>query len=142
MATPVRSSGAERLRPTPGDAVVAVLILLAALALAWALRPGAAEGGALTARVTVDGQVLAEYDLSALDAPVEVAVDQVPWPLVVELSSTGVRVLESQCPGQDCLRTGAIHAAGEQIICLPNRLILSLEGSGPAPSPDFDVIAG
>ena len=141
MATPVRSSGAERLRPRPGDLLVALAILLSALVLAWALRP-AGGGEALSVRLTLDGETLAQYDLTALDGPTRVTVDQVSWPMVLELSPDGVQVVESRCPGQDCVHTGAIHTAGAQIVCLPNRLIIALEGSAPEPTPEFDVIAG
>ena len=141
MATPVRSSGAEGLRPTPGDLVLILLVAAAAVALLFALRP---QGGteALTVRVTVDGETVAEYTLADYTEAVRVAVDGVSWPLVLELSPDGVRVAESDCPGGDCLRTGAIHRAGEQIICLPNKLIVSLEGASNAPTSDIDAVAG
>ena len=141
MATPVRSSGAEGLRPTPGDLVLILLVAAAAVALLFALRP---QGGteALTVRVTVDGETVAEYALADYTEAVRVAVDGVSWPLVLELSPDGVRVAESDCPGGDCLRTGAIHRAGEQIICLPNKLIVSLEGASNAPTSDIDAVAG
>lgn len=141
MATPVRSSGAEGLRPTPGDLFLILLVAAAAVALLFALRPqGGAE--ALTVRVTVDSEPVAEYALADYTEPVQVAVDGVSWPLVLELSADGVRVAESDCPGGDCLRTGAIHSAGEQIICLPNKLIVSLEGASNAPASDIDAVAG
>ena len=141
MATPARSSGVERLRPTPGDLILILLVAAAAVVLLFALRP---QGGTetLTVRVTVDGVTAAEYPLSAYTQPTRVAVEGLEWPVVLELSPDGVRVAESQCPGGDCLRTGAIHTAGEQIICLPNRLIVSLEGASNAPASDIDAVAG
>lgn len=141
MATPVRSSGADRLRPTPGDLVLIALVAAAAVALLFVLRPrGGSEG--LTAVVSLDGTVVAEYALADYDQPTLVNVEGAPYPIVLELSHDGVRVAESHCPGQDCLRTGTIHAAGQQIICLPNKLILSLKGGADTPTPDIDAVAG
>lgn len=141
MATPVRSSGADRLRPTPGDLVLILLVAAAALALLFALRPQGGTGS-LTVRVSLDGETVAEYPLSDCDQPTTVSVEGAPYPITLELSPDGVRVAESDCPGGDCLRTGAIHSAGEQIICLPNRLIVSLEGASNAPASDIDAVAG
>lgn len=141
MATPARSSGAEGLRPTPGDLALILLVAVAAAVLLFVLRPRGEDGG-LTAVVSLDGTVVAEYALAEYDQPTLVSVEGAPYPIVLELSPDGVRVAESHCPGEDCLRTGAIHAAGEQIICLPNKLILSLEGDSNTPTPDIDAVAG
>ena len=45
---------------------------------------------------------------------------------------------ESACPSQDCVHTGWISRAGEQIICLPNRLVISLTGG----QQEFDAVTG
>ena len=42
--------------------------------------------------------------------------------------STGVAVTASDCPGGDCVRTGAITQSGESIVCLPARVVIQLEG--------------
>lgn len=141
MATPAKSSGAEGLRPTLGDLILAALVAAAAVALLFALRP-TGDGGALTVRISVDGETVAQYDLTGLDDPIQVSLDELPYPAVVELSPEGAQIVESRCPGGDCLHTGAIHAAGEQIICLPNKLIVSLEGASNAPASDIDAVAG
>ena len=140
MATPARSSAADRLRPAPGDALVALLVLCAALALLWLLRP--APAGALTLEVRLDGALTGYYPLAEYGgAPVYVDVDA-PWPLTLELDGRRVRISHSDCPGQDCVHTGWIDEAGEQIICLPNKLIISLVGEQDTQSTDFDVILG
>ena len=53
-------------------------------------------------------------------------------------TADGVRVSGADCPSQDCVRTGEITRAGESIVCLPARIVITLTGG----SPDFDVIAG
>ncbi len=139
MATPARSSAADRLRPAPGDALVVLLVLCAALALLWLLRP--APAGELTVEVRLDGTLMGSYPLEEADAPVYVDVDA-PWPLTLELDGRRVRISHSDCPSQDCVHTGWIDEAGEQIICLPNKLIISLVGEQDTQSKDFDVIVG
>ena len=36
---------------------------------------------------------------------------------------------ESDCPGTDCVHSGAIREAGRSIVCLPNRVELRIEGA-------------
>ena len=140
MDIPLKSSAAERTRPTVWDGVVALVIVLAAICLFWLLLPRD-TGGALTARITLDGTELGIYELSTVEEGTLVAVEGARWPMTLELSPTkGVRVKETSCPHGDCAASGWVDAPGEQLICLPNRLIVSLEGE-ETPK-DFDVVIG
>ena len=82
----------------------------------------------MTATVVLDGETIAQYDLTTLTEPVTLEVDGAPYPLTIQAEPGRIRILESSCPGQDCVHTGWADQAGQQIICLPNRLVISLEG--------------
>jgi hypothetical protein len=65
-----------------------------------------------------------------LDAEETVAV---PGPLgdtVVEIRGGRARVLVSPCQNQTCVAAGSIHAHGQWTACLPNRVLVSVEGRG------------
>ena len=49
-----------------------------------------------------------------------------------------VRVSSSDCPGQDCVHTGAISRAGQSIVCLPAQVVISLVGAAS----DVDAVLG
>ena len=132
----MRLRAADRLRPTPWDALVVACVLLAAAALVFALRPRA--GDRLIAEVSLDGVVVARYELDRLREPETLEVEA-PYPLAVEVEPGRVRVARSACPGGDCLHTGWADRAGDRIICLPNRLIITLSGED---APAFDAISG
>ncbi len=66
-------------------------------------------------------------------------VDEAPYPLTIQAEPGRIRIAESACPSQDCVHTGWISRAGQQIICLPDKLVISLSGSG---SQEFDAISG
>ena len=133
----MKFSAAERTRPTLWDGVVALAVLAAALGLFFLfLTP---DGGTVTARITLDGQLVAEYRLDRLEAPVSLPVTGAKYPITLELQPGRVRVAHSDCPGQDCVRTGWVSSAGGQLVCLPNRLIVSLIGGS---GPDYDAITG
>lgn len=133
----MRPPAAERRRPTLWDGAVALLVALAAVALLLSFRP--AGGNNLTARIVLDGEEIAVYDLAALEGPVSLPLENCPYPLVIELEPGRVRVAESACSSQDCVRTGWADRAGGRIICLPNRLVITLAGTDPL---EFDAVSG
>ena len=50
----------------------------------------------------------------------------------------GLCVSESDCPNQDCVRSGVISKSGQSIVCLPARIVIELQGG----SGGVDVILG
>ena len=100
MDTPLRSSAAERTRPTAWDGAVALGIVLAAALLFWLLLPRD-TGGALTARITLDGTELGVYELSTVEEGTLVAVEGARWPITLELSPWGLcRFRVGGCSGR------------------------------------------
>lgn len=141
MATPMKSSAADHSRPTRWDLLVVALVLALAALLTWLVLPSPGQTGAV-ATVTLDAQVIATVPLSGsqdAQVPTQLSLEECPYPLVLEYHQGAIRVVESQCPGADCLHTGWISQPGQQIICLPNRLIISIDGQ---PSLPFDAISG
>lgn len=133
----MRPSAADRRRPVWGDGLVALLVAAAAVVLLFLFR---LEGGNfLTATVVLEGETIARYDLSALAGPEELEVEGAVYPITIQAEPGRIRILESGCPGQDCVHTGWASQAGQQIICLPNRLVISLSGGA---SDDIDAITG
>lgn len=139
MDTPVKLPAAERRGPTLGDGLAALLVVLAAGALFFLLRPQ--NGNFLTVSVVLDGELTAEYRLDRLKEPVRLTLDGAPWPITLEIVPEGVRVLESACPGQDCVHAGQLRRAGGRLICLPNRLVVSLNSSDGG-AQEFDAVTG
>lgn len=133
----MRSPAADRRRPTLWDGVVALVVVALAALLVFLLRP--AGGSNLTAVITLDGVQVAQYQLDQLDQPITLTVDEGTYPLTIRAEQGRICIEHSDCPSQDCVRTGWISKPGQQIICLPNRLIISLSSSEPEP---FDAVTG
>ena len=133
----MRSPAADRCRPTLWDGVVALAVVALAVLLVFLLRP--AEGGSLTAVVTLDGVQVVQYQLDQLSQPVTLTVDEGAYPLTIRAEEGRICIEHSDCPSQDCVRTGWISRPGQQIICLPNRLVISLSGTEPE---SFDAVTG
>ncbi|OXT09109.1 hypothetical protein CE561_02850 [Thermoanaerobacterium thermosaccharolyticum] len=47
---------------------------------------------------------------------------------LVEIKNGKVRMKESDCPDQICVKTGWIEKEGQQIVCLPNRVVVRVAG--------------
>ncbi len=101
--------------------IAALLVLGGALALFLLLTR---QGGG-TVRVQVDGETVMELPLHQ-DAELVLGEDGHTNTLVIENGTA--RVIEADCPDQVCVRQGAVQYAGESIVCLPHRLIVTIEG--------------
>ena len=127
---------AEKTRPTIGDIFVAVVIILAALTMIF-LRPQSGDGE-LTAVITIDGEKVGQYALNEENDGIVIDLPSCEYPVTIELRTGGVRVAHTGCPNGDCEKCGWAKRAGEQIVCLPNRLVISVVGGVS----EFDAVTG
>lgn len=125
-----------KLRPTAWDgAIIALVLLLAAVCSLSAWRR-ADDADALMVVISVDGQETERIALA--DFPDEAQVYTANgYTLYLSLDmpiypdKPGVCVTASDCPTQDCVHTGTITRSGQSIVCLPARMIVTLEGAAP-----------
>ena len=112
------------------------LILLAALILAlgiWALWPKQAGN---TVTVTADGREVFTAPIgSSARTPIAEYED---FSLTVVVENGRVWVEDSNCPDLVCQNHAPISKAGEQIVCLPHRLVISITGE----EAEVDAFAG
>ena len=108
------------------DLMIVGVLLLAALALFFLMRSRQDRdtGDGARAVVTVDGQEIGRYPLSrsgtfSLNGGTNV--------LVIENGEAWVS--EAACPDKVCMGMGKISRNGEFIACLPNRLLIVVEGA-------------
>ncbi len=121
-------------KPNRYDALVILVVL--ALALLCAARFWLAPtDGAAEVVVRADG---AEIDRLPL-ADAERTYQNNGYTLRIAVTAESVRVTQADCPTQDCVHTGRISRQGQSIVCLPARIVITVEGTGAAP---YDAIAG
>ena len=98
-------------------------LLLLSLVLILALEVGKQSGGSVIVRV--DGQEQGRYSLSTSG---RYELNGGTNMLRIE---DGKAYMESaDCPDKVCIHRGEISKAGETIICLPNRLTVTVSGEG------------
>ena len=128
------------LKPNFWDVIVVLAVIALAALSAMTVWRGGTETGALTAVVTADGTEVERIPL-AQAGETRRTVEGGGYTLEICLTDTEVWVEHSDCPTQDCVRTGTISRSGQSIVCLPARIIIQLTG-GAADSNDVDIMIG
>jgi hypothetical protein len=116
-------------------------VLLAALLAVSAVAAVAVLSGKTdqaTAQVYQDGALLRTIDLSQVDAPYTFEVTGPAGTNTVQVERGRIRVSHADCPDQVCVHQGWISDGVVPIVCLPNALVIQLEGA----SSDLDGVAG
>lgn len=76
------------------------------------------------AEISVDGETVTTLDLNQ-DTALTVTGYQ-GGTNTVTVSHQAVSVTEASCPDLVCVHTGQIHNTGETIVCLPNRVVVTI----------------
>lgn len=117
------------------DLLVLILIAsaIAVTALCFYLRKDA-EGG--EAVVTIDGEEYGRYSLSE-DQEIPILIDGEQTNLLM-IEDGKADMVEADCPDQICVNHRAVSKEHETIVCLPNKVVVEIEGGEEA---DLDAVA-
>jgi len=101
--------------------LVGLLICAAVLAQIWL---GSRPVGA-TVVVERDGRIVFQ---APLDTPRQIAVDGPLGSTEILIEQGLVRIIASPCPHKVCMGMGAIKRTGQVIACVPNHLLIRIDG--------------
>ena len=118
----------------PGDIIITLVVAAVAVVLFLSALPGSTDN--LVAVITVNGEEAERIELSADMEPVVVTLEEVG--VVITAQDGKVAFTYSDCPDQTCVHTGWLSSAGDIAVCIPNEVIVKIEG---APHNDIDVVA-
>ena len=122
------------LKSHQNDFLLAAVLLLLGGALALFLWLTRQTGGTVVVRA--DGEVLFELPLNEA---AELVLGGGGHTNTLLVRDGKAQVIEATCPDQICVRQGSVQYAGESIVCLPHRLVITVQGGPP---PDIDAAAG
>jgi len=122
----------ERKLLNKRDGIIVAGILLTALF--WILLSGLKTGTGNEEAVIVCGKQ--EIARLALSEDGEYTFPQIA-DMVFRVHDGAIAVTDSRCGDLTCVRTGPISSHGQAIVCVPNRVSVTVEGSG---GDDLDVV--
>ncbi len=122
----------------PADRLLLFVVLLL-IGLLWAQIQARVGAGPVVADIYRGKTLVATYPLPAAGEPtVHLSVQGPLGVSDVVIDQHGARIIESPCPTQRCVLSGAHHHAGDMIACVPNRVLVLLHGRDDV---RFDAIA-
>ena len=110
-------------------AILFLLLAAAAASAAYILLRGG-DAPSPSARITRDGVLLEEIDLSEVDAPYSITLADGSGSNTVQVERGRIRVAEADCPDRVCVSQGWISDGTVPIVCLPHKLIIEVVGGG------------
>ena len=123
----------EHLRFRKGDVLAIAMVLILAVLVAVSYLPKENAGPA-TAEVYREGELVKTISLET-DTRFEIVGK---YTNVITVSDGQIAITDSDCPGEDCVHSGAIKATGRSIVCLPNEVEVRIV-SGQS---DVDFVVG
>ena len=107
-----------------GDFLIVTLLLAGAVAwIAFGMTPSITGS---TAIVEVSGEQIQELHLGHEDY---ITVRGTLGPVLIGIDGSGIRILDSRCPHGLCKRMGPIQKSGDWIACIPNKLVIRIQGT-------------
>ena len=125
-------NGQDRLRFRKGDILAIVLVAALAVITVFCFLPK--DAGSCVAEIYQEGERIEILDLRE-DQTLVVAGK---YHNTIVVSGGKVSITASDCPGEDCVHSGAIYAPGRSIVCLPNAVEVRVVGQ----SADVDFVVG
>jgi hypothetical protein len=115
--------------------IISILLALSIIGISYnALAYTVSDNN--TAEIWVDGKLYRSVPLKAgYSEEIRIEIDD--GYDVIEVDGKRIRAREADCPTQECILTGWIERAPQQIVCLPYRIVIKVISSGSA----MDAIA-
>lgn len=111
-----------------GDKILIVgLIVIAACLMAWHAR-GGDPNQHLTAVITHDSKLVKQIDLSNLNKPDNIELNEEGVHQTIRAEKGRIRFLASDCPHKTCVKTGWLMRPGAKAVCIPSKVVITVVG--------------
>lgn len=122
-----------------GDFIVIFLAVLMAAGLLFFLTAYGKGEGAPYAEIRVGERLVQTVELHAGQMK-QFSANGSLGKCIIEANDGKIRVKSASCSDQVCLNTGWINKPGQAIVCLPNKLVVSIKSEDA--HPEVDAITG
>jgi len=112
-----------------GDKILIIcMVVTAVLYMAWNTF-GVDSKQQLTAVITHDSKLVKKINLSNLNQPEYINLDEEGIHQVIKAEKGRIRFLESDCPHKFCVKTGWLNKPGDRAVCIPSRVVITITGN-------------
>ncbi|HHW99060.1 MAG TPA: NusG domain II-containing protein [Firmicutes bacterium] len=110
-----------------GDLIL--IVLIGALAVGSWLYISSLKSDRVAAQVLQDGVVIHEIDLSTVEEPFQLRVEDGQGGYnIISVERGRIRVIEANCPEQVDVMQGWISEPHQSLVCLPHKLVVKIVG--------------
>lgn len=105
------------------DIILALVLILLGIVCYGVIRLGQKKGSQVI--IYEDQKEIGRYDLNT-DTTKEIQTAK--GINILEIKNGMANVTDADCPDQVCIHMGKISKTGENIVCLPHKLVIQVEG--------------
>ena len=121
------------LRFCKGDVFAIAAVVIAAVIVALCFLPKN-DTGTVMAEIYQDGKLIETLSLNE-ETTFEISGK---YTNLITVSNGEIYFAASDCPGEDCVHSGAIHSSGRSLVCLPNEVEIRITTQNS----DVDFVVG
>ncbi|HHV60784.1 MAG TPA: NusG domain II-containing protein [Clostridiaceae bacterium] len=112
-----------------GDIILLVITALLSISgyVGYSMYMDRIESLSKIAVIRYEDQTIRRINIDTVDKLMEFTVNGI-YNNKILVEKGRIRVIESDCPDQVCVRTGWLTKTGELAVCVPNRLMIKIEG--------------
>ncbi|MBQ3573456.1 MAG: NusG domain II-containing protein [Clostridia bacterium] len=110
-----------------------IILILSSIVLICALITTAAylKNDGNIATISVDGEVIYKIPINSVSTPYEIPIENGGHSNVVLVENGKISMKSADCPDGLCVKQGSISITAYPIVCLPNKVIIKIEGDIP-----------
>lgn len=124
------------MKPSKGDIFLIGSIILCSFFAYVLMGISAGNKNGSVAEISVDGKI---YKCVSLSENCELEIKTQKGISKIKVENNSIQMVYGDCPDRICEKQGAVSKTGESIVCLPNRIIITVKNGDKA---EFDAIAG
>ena len=115
---------------TKGDKILIFFILIVAFSIMTGFKYYAFNNVKTYVIIEHNNQIVEKVSLGH-NQKMTIKIPTATGDNIVKIDGKKVGMQTAQCKDQDCIRQGFIDRQGQMIVCLPNRILIRIEGETP-----------
>jgi hypothetical protein len=110
------------------DIFLIVFYIIVSIGLAFYLSYDSIDYNSKYLIIKVDNEILIKRDLPIKGKEI-IPIETEYGINIIEINKSIVKIIESDCYNQICVKDGEIDEVGDVLVCLPHKLIVEIKGN-------------